>query len=122
MKLIDTNLIIYAAQPQFRWLLPLIATSDCQFATVTKIEVLGFRTIEPEQIIFFEKYFSMLTPLHLTDAIIEQTIKIRQSKKIKLGDAIIAGTARVHNLEIFTHNVADFINIDGVSVRDPFAQ
>lgn len=24
MKLIDTNLIIYAAQPQFRWLLPLI--------------------------------------------------------------------------------------------------
>jgi toxin FitB len=121
MKLIDTNLIIYAAQPQFRWLLPVIASPECQFATVTKIEVMGFKTITVLEKTFFEKYFSMLIPRHLTDAIIEQTIEIRQSKKIKLGDAIIAATARVHNLEIFTHNVADFINIDGVKVTDPLA-
>ena len=122
MKIIDTNLIIYAAQPQFRWLLPLIAASDCHFATVTKIEVLGFKNIEANQKAFFDQYFSMLTPLHLTDDIIEQAIDIRQNKKIKLGDAIIAATARVHNLEIFTHNIADFINIDGVKVSDPLAK
>jgi toxin FitB len=121
MKLIDTNLIIYAIQPQFHWLIPLIMSGDFHYATVTKIEVLGFKNIQPHEEALFQRYFAILKPLHLTDAIIEQTIKIRQIKKIKLGDAIIAGTARVHNLEIFTHNVADFINIDGVSVRDPFA-
>jgi toxin FitB len=119
MKLIDTNLIIYSAQPQFRWLLPLITTPECHVATVTKIEVLGFRTIETNQEIFFGKIFSVLKSFHLTDEIIEQTIDIRQSKKIKLADAIIAATARVHNLEILTHNVIDFINIDGVRVTDP---
>lgn len=61
----------------------------------------------------------MPIPQHLTDAIIEQTILIRQNKKIKLGDAIIAATARVRNLEVLTHNIADFINIDGVKVSDP---
>ena len=45
MKLIDTNLIIYTAQPNYRWLLPQITTPDCHFATVTKIEVLGFKGI-----------------------------------------------------------------------------
>ncbi len=30
--------------------------------------------------------------------------------------------ARVHNLEIFTHNLADFININGVKVSDPLAK
>lgn len=119
MKIIDTNLIIYAAQPQFRWLLPLIAASDCHFATVTKIEVWGFKNIETNQKSFFNKYFSMLTRLHLTNDIVEEAIDIRQNKKIKLGDAIIAATARVHNLEVYTHNVADFINIDGIKVVDP---
>ena len=119
MKLIDTNLIIYAAQPNFRWLLPLITTADCHFATVTKIEVLGFKGIEAQEAALFQKYFSALIPLHLTDAIIEETITIRQNKKVKLGDAIIAATALIHNLEVYTHNTADFISIKGISVFDP---
>ena len=86
MKLIDTNLIIYAAQPQYRWLLPLIATPDCCFATVTKIEVLGFKTITEFEKSFFEKYFSMLKPLHLTDAIIEQTIEILKGLKSRFDE------------------------------------
>jgi toxin FitB len=121
MKIIDTNLIIYAIQPQFHWLVPLVMSPNFNYATVTKIEVLGFKNIQPHEKALFQTYFAILKPLHLTDAIIEQTIEIRQNKKIKLGDAIIAATARVHNLEIFTHNVADFINIDGVKVTDPLA-
>ena len=119
MKLIDTNLIIYAAQPTYRWLLPHITTADCHFSSVTKIEVLGFRGIELREEDFFQKYFAMLKSIHLTDDIIEQTIKIRQNKKIKLGDAIIAATAVVHNLSIYTHNTADFISIQGLTVIDP---
>ena len=122
MKIIDTNLIIYAIQPQFHWLIPSIMTPNCCYATVTKIEVLGFKNIRPHEKALFQKYFAILKPLHLTDDIIDQAIDIRQNKKIKLGDAIIAATARVHNLEIFTHNIVDFINIDGVKVSDPLAK
>ena len=119
MKLIDTNLIIYAAQPNYRWLLPLITTPDCYFSTVTKIEVLGFRGIEAREEAFFQKYFSTIKYLHLTDEIIEQTIKIRQTKKMKLGDSIIAATALIHNLTVYTHNTADFIPIKELAIFDP---
>jgi hypothetical protein len=36
-----------------------------------------------------------------------------------LGDALIAATALVHNLELVTHNVADFSWIAGLRVVDP---
>jgi toxin FitB len=119
MKLIDTNLIIYAAQPDFRWLLPLITTPECHFATVTKIEVLGFKEILPPEEQFFRTYFSALSALDLTDEVIEKAIGIRQSKKIKLGDAIIAATALVHDLELLTHNTDDFRTITGLVLSDP---
>ncbi len=119
MKLIDTNLIIYAAQPDFRWLLPLITTDDCHFATVSKIEVLGFQGILQPEETFFRTYFDVILSLHLTEAVIEKAIDIRQDKKIKLGDAIIAATALVHNLELLTHNISDFRDITGLLVSDP---
>lgn len=62
MKLIDTNLIIYTAQPNYRWLLPQITTPDCHFASVTKIEVLGFKGIKQPEMIFFSAYFLLSYP------------------------------------------------------------
>jgi toxin FitB len=38
---------------------------------------------------------------------------------MSLGDAIIAATALLHDLEIYTHNVADFTWISGLIVIDP---
>lgn len=119
MKLIDTNLIIYTAQPNYRWLLPQIATSDCHYSTVTKIEVLGFKGIQQPEMIFFRTYFFSLISLDLTDAIIEKAVEIRQYKKIKLGDSIIAATALVYNLELHTHNIEDFRGITGLVLIDP---
>ena len=121
MKLIDSNLIIYAAQPNFRWLLPIITTTKCYFSTITKIEVLGFKGILPPEELFFQTYFDSIISINLTDAIIEQAIQIRQNKKVKLGDSIIAATAIVHNLELHTHNTDDFINISGLMLFDPIS-
>jgi len=55
----------------------------------------------------------------LDDAITLKTIDLRKSKKIKLGDAIIAATALVHNLILISRNTADFINIEGLDIIDP---
>ena len=38
---------------------------------------------------------------------------------LKLGDAIIAATALVHNLILISRNTADFINIEGLDIIDP---
>jgi toxin FitB len=57
----------------------------------------------------------------LTHLTIEKAIEIRQNKKIELGDAIIAATAFVHNLELHTRNIDDFKNIAGLVVIDPMS-
>lgn len=61
----------------------------------------------------------MATILPINETVINQTIKIRQTKKIGLGDAIIAATALAHNFTIITNNEKDFKNIDGLKVINP---
>lgn len=50
----------------------------------------------------------------------EQAVKLRQLRKMTLGDALIAGTALVFGLTLVTRNVDDFQWIAGLSVLDPF--
>jgi toxin FitB len=119
MRIIDTNLIIYSMQPAYNWLLPIIKQPDSHYATITKIEVLGFKNITPLEKTFFELLFSNLQPLHLTQAIIDKAIELRQNRKMSLGDAIIAATAYIHHFEIYTRNVKDFNSIHGLTVIDP---
>jgi toxin FitB len=121
MRLIDTNLIIYSAQPHFHWLLPTIKTNDSVIATITRIEVLGFKGIQPREEEFFKRYFSSVLQLSLSENIISKAIELRQKKKIKLGDSIIAATAIIHEAELYTHNVTDFNWIEGLVVIDPIS-
>ena len=60
---------------------------------------------------------SILHPID--NKIIEETISIRKTHKIKLPDAIIAATCMVNGLEILTLNTKDFENINKLKVIDP---
>ena len=59
--------------------------------------------------------------LPINEAVIHETIAIRQTKKIALGDAIIAATALVYGLVIVTRNISDFKQIPNLIVVDPWA-
>ena len=52
---------------------------------------------------------------------IEQAIHLRQQKKMKLGDAIIAATAVAYGIPLVTRNEDDFKYIAGLDLRNPFA-
>ncbi len=68
------------------------------------------------------RHFSRRPPvLPLSDAVLEQAIKLRQAKKMTLGDALIAATALAHNRTLVTRNTKDFAWIAGLSLLDPFA-
>jgi predicted nucleic acid-binding protein len=88
---------------------------------VSRIEVLGFsNSIEEEE--SFISLFSDLKILSLDEAVIQKSIQIRKQKRIKLGDAIIAATALVHNLKLITRNVVDFNGIDDLELINSFPQ
>ena len=44
-------------------------------------------------------------------AVTDKVIELRQTTAIKLPDAIIAATALVHDLTLWTHNTDDFKNV-----------
>jgi predicted nucleic acid-binding protein len=93
--------------------------SDFLISVATKIEVLGFNDL-PEKLLAMEEFVNSATTLTLDELVTNQTIQLRRDyKKLKLGDAIIAATALVHNLIVISRNVSDFKNITGLQVIDP---
>lgn len=51
--------------------------------------------------------------------VLERAAQLRQLKKMGLGDSLIAGTAVQHDLTLVTHNIDDFLWIEGLDVLDP---
>ncbi len=118
--LIDTNVVINVLNN----LLPpngraFVAALPPVISEVTRMELLGWPNATPAQIAPVQAFMQRATLLPINEAVILQTIAVRQSKKIKLGDAIIAATALVHGYTIVTRNVDDFKNIPGLIIIDP---
>lgn len=90
-------------------------------ASVTRAEALGFAGISSEEETAILD-FLQTNPIYALDGeVIQQAIRLRQQKKMKLGDAIIAATAVVYDIPLVTRNVDDFKHIPGLDLRNPFA-
>lgn len=88
---------------------------------VTKIEVLGFNTT-PDAYKILADFFEDALVLPLSDEVVQKTIELRKSHKIKLPDAIIAATALAYNLTLVTRNTADFQKVTGLDCVDAHGQ
>lgn len=89
---------------------------DIIISDVTKVEILGWHNASAEQLKPLYSFMEFATILPITEAVINQTISLRQERKIKLADAMIAATAIVNGLTLITRNAKDFDSIDGLSV------
>lgn len=119
--LLDSNIIIYAAQPDYADLRQFIAQYAPAVSIISFIEVLGYHRLrEPDQQ-FLEQFFQATEVLPLSNTVAQRAVKLRQQRKMSLGDAIIAGTALTHDLTLVTHNTEDFQWISGLEILDPLA-
>ena len=109
--LLDTNIIIYACQPGGGWLTPWTSDPAAAIASVTRIEALGFAGLLPEERTAILDFVNASPNYPLDDEVIKQAIHLRQQKKMKLGDAIIAATAVAYNIPLVTLNEDDFKHI-----------
>jgi predicted nucleic acid-binding protein len=67
-----------------------------------------------------EKFLAPAKVIYVDEAIEQQTIKVKQNKKIKTPDAIIAATAILYQMTIVSRNVSDFDRIEGIKIYNPF--
>ena len=79
-----------------------IGISECAYSAITRIELLGFQEISREEESLIRQKLERLTYLPLSRAIEDVTINLRQTRKIKLPDAVIAATALCAGIELLT--------------------
>jgi predicted nucleic acid-binding protein len=118
--LVDSNILIYAAQPVHAQLRRFIADHAPAVSAVSYVEVLGYHQLDDEELQYLEEFFRLAQVLSLSQAVLDQAVALRQQRKMSLGDALVAGTALVHSLTLVTRNVEDFQWIQGLSLLNPF--
>ncbi len=118
--LLDSNIIIYSAQPEHTQLRELIAEYAPAVSALSYLEVLGYHLLTEQQRQYFEEFFQVALVLPISQDVLEQAVILRQQRRMTLGDAIIAGTALVHGLTLITRNTNDFRWIGQLELLNPF--
>jgi toxin FitB len=117
--LLDSNIIIYSAQPDQAAIRKFILDNAPLVSIISYVEVLGYHRLTHEAQQFFADFFDASEILPLSDDIATQATRLRQQTRMTLGDSLIAGTALTYNLTLITHNRRDFEWIPDLTVIDP---
>jgi predicted nucleic acid-binding protein len=120
--LLDSNIIIYAAQPEHVALRQFIETHTPAVSVISHIEVLGYHKLTEEDRQFWEEFFRTAERLPLSETVIQWAIKLRQRRKMSLGDSIVAGTAIVYERTLVTRNTDDFRWIEEIKLLNPLEE
>jgi toxin FitB len=116
---LDANIFIYAAQPAYAYLRWLLIDPESTISDVTRLEVLGYHRLDEADRDYFEGVFRRMSRIPVSEAVLDRAIALRQTKKMSLGDAIVAATALLNGLELHTRNTEDFAHINGLIVVNP---
>jgi len=121
--LLDSNAVIDflgAKYPQEAMnFLKCVVDDITNISIISEIEVLSYKTDEEEYKVL-QNFCIDAVVLELSDEIVTKTIEVRIKHKLKVPDAIITATARVHNMTLITRNVADFGKIPSLSIINPW--
>ena len=92
-RLLDSNILIYAAQPEHAFLDEWLEAPGTTLSAISITEVLGYEGITSDDEELFEAMFAQLIMQPVSETILRRAAGLRRVRKIKLGDAIIAATA-----------------------------
>jgi toxin FitB len=121
--LLDSNIIIIASKLAQVKLITYLRDNekDLHTSIVSQVEVLGYHQLKQVEKTFLENFFKSVPIIPLDYAVAAKAIELRQRKHIGLADAILAATAMLYDLTLFTENVKDYTGIKDlkiVSIKD----
>jgi toxin FitB len=117
--LLDSNIFIYANLPEYKPLRQWLMNQNLYTSEITRLEVLGYHKLNEADKLDFQQLFQVVTVYPTSSSIIDLAIKLRQARKMSLGDSIIAATGLEFRKTLLTRNVKDFDWIEGLKVIDP---
>ena len=124
--LLDTNTVIYfldGALPQYAldFVTERLNEDGSFISVITKIELLGWQAGSAKKLQDVKNFVEDSDVISLTDAVVDKTVEIKRTSKIKLPDAVIAATAIVHDFTLISRNDDDFRKVPGLKYINPFS-
>lgn len=119
MYLIDSNILLYSYLPQYEYLKKLFLEESVFVSEISRVEVLGYHKLTREEEVYFTDIFSLIPVISPSQQIFDIAITIRRMYNLKLGDSLIAATALVQDLAIYSRNVKDFEKIANLTCINP---
>ena len=120
MMLLDSNIVIYAAQPENAFIRDMMLDRSVSVSVITKLEVLGYHRLTSAEQDMFQGVFDVIHQIPVTPPIIELASALRQQRKMGLADSLIAATALKQAVPLLTRNIFDFAWIQNLDVINPF--
>ena len=117
--LLDSNIVIYSYSSEYDYLRELILSESCMISEISRVEVIGYHSLKEGEEKFFKDIFEYVSVVLPDQNVFNRAIEIRKKYNLKLGDSLIAGTALVHGLEIYTRNLSDFEKVEGLKCINP---
>jgi predicted nucleic acid-binding protein len=122
MILLDTNIVIYLHGAQLDdEIAHMLRNSTLDTCNIIVAEVLGYKFIDPKDTKYFEDLFATMKNHLFNKEVTSKVIELRQTTNIKLPDAIIASTALINDLALWTHNTEDFKKVPKLQLFDPIS-
>jgi len=118
--LLDSNIIIYASQPEHDQIRRFISENEIVVSALSYVEVLGYHRLTEESRLYFEEFFRIVEVLPISQAVLARAVALRQMRRMTLGDSIIAATALVYNRTLIKRNIEDFQWIAEFTLLNPF--
>lgn len=118
--LLDSNIIIYGASPDYPQINDFIARREVFASAISYVEVLGFHRLTPEIEQTLRDLFVTIALIPIDQQILDGAVSLRCQRSMSLGDSIVAATALLRDLPIVTRNVKDFQWIEGLTTINPF--
>jgi predicted nucleic acid-binding protein len=117
MLCFDTNVVIYLGNQTLDE--RIIGSEPICYASVSLVEALGYPDILASEEQRIKELYDTMIEIPLSASIIQAAVRLRQLKKMSLGDAIVAATALENDCVLWTANVEDFTHVDGLRLRNP---
>ncbi len=94
--------------------------ADFVVSIITRIEVLGYQSNDIRKERARQQLLDFARNIDVGVEIAEKAIAIKKSKRIQLGDALVAATALFEGRTLMTRNETDFKKFEGLTILNPW--
>jgi predicted nucleic acid-binding protein len=89
------------------------------YSAITRLELFGYPNLRPADGTALRSLLGCFNEVEVSARVVDKAIELRQKRRIRVPDAIIAASALVTGATLITRNATDFKAIPGLDVVNP---